>query len=1109
MRTGSRHIGAGLTLLSFAIAFLQRPGETTADTKIDLHVEPARFLGEVASVWSSSGGLGQVQAGQYSGYLWPMGPFYSLGDLAGLPDWVVHRLWLALLLTAAAWGVVKLLERLLEQRPAGRTRGRRRRVRRQPVRHDVHAGDVGDAARVRGTAVAHARRPQRRCGGPRGWWWPALFALVFTSTGGGVNAAVTGWLLLGPAPLPRSTSGSRARYRGGPRGRSPGEPRSLSVAASLWWVVPVGVHAAFGINFLPFTESAGAIWATTSIPESLRLMGYWLSYLGGGFGGAAAAVLRRQLRAPLLASRRRRVAARAGAHARRARVVAAVALRAVLPAAPARRAARHDRGLPGGHADAARRHGGVQPRRAGPVPAHHLQGRAARRARARVPGRASPPPSCGGGCRHAHRGSPPASPPPRCWPSRRGRSPPGRAIDPKFSFDEVPDAWEQAADRVDSRLGPNARALILPGQLYAFYDWGATVDPILPALAERPVTSKTAVPYSDLRAVDALWTLDAGIQQERLVPAQLEGLLDWLGVGMVVTGTDDDLERSGAPAADGGRTRAVAGGARPAGRGVRAGARVRPALRVAHRAGAAAAGARLRHRGRGPRPGGAAAAGAWSWTDRPRAWPRSPPSARSTAGEPLDYAADLDQDELATAVGEASELVITDSNRRRIVSPSRPRQTWGRTLEADEDIPVDAPQLEPFGDQDADEQTVAVLSGAESLRSPFASGFPQFPEHRPYAAFDGDTDTWWEADRELRGPNRWVEVRFGAPRDVPSIEVLPRRQDATVVTEVEVAGRRFALEPGWNSLELGLPDVDRLRVRITGRDLPEGRRGGPGALAEIRVPGLHVQEQLRPPRTLERAMAGPDLKKVRVTYLFARATGDRPFLRQPVTDPDAAAVPDEHSVEPALIREAGDAERDIEREIEPAQAREYDVDAWVSAAADSSDPALDRLAGFRGPQVFTSSSRYEGRPGVRASSAFDGDSGHRVGRPRRRRDRCVARVAYTGERDRRVAAAARASAARAAPEPGSRAGRRRGKPGARGRCRRRRSAAAAARGTRLPARGRRRPERGRRCRRDRRPWGPARRDPARRASARTLRRPGRACGRERDGAARHRPDRGP
>ena len=118
MRAGSRHIGAGLTLLSFAIAFLQRPGEATADTKIDLHVEPVRFLAEVASVWSSSGGLGQVQAGQYSGYLWPMGPFFALGDVLGLPPWVVHRLWLGALLALAAWGTVKLLDALLDRAAA-------------------------------------------------------------------------------------------------------------------------------------------------------------------------------------------------------------------------------------------------------------------------------------------------------------------------------------------------------------------------------------------------------------------------------------------------------------------------------------------------------------------------------------------------------------------------------------------------------------------------------------------------------------------------------------------------------------------------------------------------------------------------------------------------------------------------------------------------------------------------------------------------------------------------------------------------------------------------------------------------------------------------------
>ena len=118
---------------------------------------------------------------------------------------------------------------------------------------------------------------------PGRWWWPALFALLLTSTGGGVNAAVTGWLLLGPLLLLlyewlAGAVGGRAAWSLAWR------TALLSTAASLWWLVPVAVHAAFGINFLPFTESAGAIWATTSIPESLRLMGYWLSYLGGGYG---------------------------------------------------------------------------------------------------------------------------------------------------------------------------------------------------------------------------------------------------------------------------------------------------------------------------------------------------------------------------------------------------------------------------------------------------------------------------------------------------------------------------------------------------------------------------------------------------------------------------------------------------------------------------------------------------------------------------------------------------------------------------------------------------------------------------------------------------------
>src|SRR5439155_6048456 len=58
----------------------------------------------------------------------------------------------------------------------------------------------------------------------------------------------------------------------------------------------------------------------------------------------------------------------------------------------------------------------------------------------------------------------------------------------------------------------------------------------------------------------------------------------------------------------------------------------------------------------------------------------------------------------------------------------------------------------------------------------------------------------------------------------------------------------------------------------------------------------------------------------------------------------------------------------------PPATRAYGAEAWVSVAPAAPDDALDGLVGTRtNGAAFTSSGRYEGRPGFRASSAFDGD----------------------------------------------------------------------------------------------------------------------------------------
>src|SRR4051794_41690751 len=89
-----RAIALALTAGAFVLAIVQRPGRLIADTKVDLYVDPVDFVSRVASAWTPTGQLGHVFGGQYGGYLFPMAPWFALGDLAGLPMWLVHPLWL-------------------------------------------------------------------------------------------------------------------------------------------------------------------------------------------------------------------------------------------------------------------------------------------------------------------------------------------------------------------------------------------------------------------------------------------------------------------------------------------------------------------------------------------------------------------------------------------------------------------------------------------------------------------------------------------------------------------------------------------------------------------------------------------------------------------------------------------------------------------------------------------------------------------------------------------------------------------------------------------------------------------------------------------------------
>ena len=110
--TGRFGIPASLSLVSFAIAFWQRPWGVYSDTRIEMVTNPGLLLSRVSQIWTSTVDLGHIQASQFVGYLFPMAPFFAGGDAVGLPLVVVQRLWIGLFLAIAAWGVVRLIEAL-------------------------------------------------------------------------------------------------------------------------------------------------------------------------------------------------------------------------------------------------------------------------------------------------------------------------------------------------------------------------------------------------------------------------------------------------------------------------------------------------------------------------------------------------------------------------------------------------------------------------------------------------------------------------------------------------------------------------------------------------------------------------------------------------------------------------------------------------------------------------------------------------------------------------------------------------------------------------------------------------------------------------------------
>ena len=862
---------AAVCVVLTAFAFLQQPGRVVPDTKVDLTVDPVRFLGRALHMWDPLGAFGQVQNQAY-GYLWPMGPFFAAGHAVGAPAWAVQRAWWAVLLCLAFLGIVRLAGSLGVGTPSARlvagvafAVAPRLMTVLGPI--SAEALPMALAPWVLLPLVGAARgAPLRRS---------ALRSAAVVGCVGGVNAAATLAVLVLPVLWLLGLDRGPARRR----------LAAWWVAgvglATAWWVVPLLLLGRYSPPFLDYIESARITTRPTSLVEVLRGTSHWVPYLFDANGPVWAAGWQLVTQPVIVAETVALVAlglvglSRRAAPHRRWLVaglcvgVAAVAFGHVGPVDGL--SAGHQRALLDGVLAPLRNVHKYDvvlriPLALGLCHAVAVLARAFRRRRARdlaVPG--------------AGRMA-------RWRPVRAavllgaallGAGVPlvSGALPNRGTWWGVPGYWEDAARWLGTH--PRDRSLVVPGSTFADYYWGRTGDEILQPLARAPWAVRNGIPLApagDIRMLDAV--------ESRLASGEgSSALADDLaraGVRYLVVRNDLDYGAAGAPrpvlvhlalARSPGIARVRTFGPTVGG-GNRFAEYVDAALDLPY----PAVEVYEVHRPTGP-VGTSPLAGVTVVDGAPEDVLTAAETGVLGSG-PAVLAGDVTGTALAGA-----RRVVTDGLRRREVSFGRVEDGRSATLSAAAPWTFPGPAHD-YVDPGRALFTTAEAVGADQITASSSASEATAlggarPDRSPYAAVDGDHTTAWRSDVARGVDGQWWQVRFGAPRTVPEVRLAfdagagrpPRR----VLIETDHRRYDVAVRSGTLSVRLGAEPVRRLRVTAV---------GGPGlgsfALAEVELPGVELGRTLVVP--------GRGAGSTPPAWSFSAAPGARDGCVQVVSD---------------------------------------------------------------------------------------------------------------------------------------------------------------------------------------------------------------------------------
>jgi arabinofuranan 3-O-arabinosyltransferase len=878
----------GYCLVLTAIAFVQEPGRIVGDTKLDLVVDPAGFLARATQLWEPTAAFGQIQNQAY-GYFWPMGPFFVLGDLIGLPAWVVQRLWWAALLCIAFVGTVKVARALGLGRPwtqvvAGFAFALSAHVLTLLGPTSVEAWPTAWAPWVLLPLIHASREGSVRRGA-------ALSALAVAMCGGVNAVAVT-------AVLPLAAIWLATRERGRPRLELWCWWVFFTILASVWWLVPLQLMGRYSVPFLDYIENAPITTLPTSLPDVLGGTSNWVAYAASqdweaGFLLGTTPFLILNV-AVVAGAGLAGIARRDNPHRHFLFLGVLVGVMlvsfgytgpldgwwaeermALLDAelAPFRNLHKYD----------------VVLRLALVLGLSHFLAvtvESAREAAEKLPQRMlvlATVVSVAG----------------VAVPAYAGR------LAPAGSFDEVPKYWHEAADYLaENRRGV---ALQVPASSFGDYLWGSPRDDVLQPLASSPWAVRNVIPLAQPGNVRLLDAVTEAVESGR-PNARLAGFLADNGIGHVVVRNDLSAARSDRPAPllvhqvfD-----RSPGFARVAEFGPVVGEKAVSYSEQGTRI--------LANRGREAAYAAVEVYEVFAARRQVSAW--AAPSIPVVAGDPataLTYDADVVAGP-TVLIGDRSEpfvsspRVLTDGLRRRETAFTSVRHNQSATMTPGEPWTLQSvvPNHRVFEHQEPLEtraQWVGVRSvRASSAQSEAATLPPVRRDRSPASAIDGDKGTEW-VSRGLGGAvGQWWRVLLDRPTTLREVTITGGPAVGPPVTRLRLttdAGSRVvaAPEPG-TSVTYTLPDSATSFLEIRATQVRGGGAGVHFSVAEVELPPVRAERFLATPEVfagapehilMRREQGRPACLEVDGTTLcddFWRSTGEEgPALRRIVTLP--------------------------------------------------------------------------------------------------------------------------------------------------------------------------------------------------------------------------------